>query len=73
MVVDAGARKQVYARTLAPNSLAYKNLNPDQVPSDERFIHRWVHFGFPWFSTMEDLAVFVSLLLNAILYVTAII
>lgn len=47
MVVDAGARKQVYARTLAPNSLAYKNLNPDQVPSDERFIHRWVHFGFP--------------------------
>uniref|UniRef100_A0A158R7Q4 CBF domain-containing protein n=1 Tax=Taenia asiatica TaxID=60517 RepID=A0A158R7Q4_TAEAS len=44
MVVDAGARKKVHAKTLAPNSLAYKNLNPEQVPSDERFIHSYFNF-----------------------------
>lgn len=35
-------KRQVHARTLAPDSLTYKNLKSDQVPSDERFIHRWV-------------------------------
>ncbi|KAL5971902.1 CCAAT/enhancer-binding protein zeta [Taenia solium] len=44
MVVDAGVRKKVHAKTLAPNSLAYKNLNPEQVPSDERFIHSYFNF-----------------------------
>lgn len=34
-------KKPVHAKTLAPDSLAYKNLKGDQVPSDERFIHRY--------------------------------
>ncbi|KAL5109893.1 CCAAT/enhancer-binding protein zeta [Taenia crassiceps] len=42
--LDAGSRKPVHAKTLAPDSLAYKNLNPEQVPSDERFIHSYFNF-----------------------------
>ncbi|VDN98366.1 unnamed protein product, partial [Rodentolepis nana] len=37
-------RKKVHAKTLAPDSLAYKNLKTDQVPSDERFIHSYFNF-----------------------------
>ncbi|VUZ56770.1 unnamed protein product, partial [Hymenolepis diminuta] len=37
-------KRQVHARTLAPDSLTYKNLKSDQVPSDERFIHSYFNF-----------------------------
>ena len=43
IVAESGATKRVHAKTLAPDSLAYKNLNPEQVPSDERFIHRYAY------------------------------
>ncbi|EUB63086.1 CCAAT/enhancer-binding protein zeta [Echinococcus granulosus] len=44
MVVDTDVSKRVHAKTLAPNSLAYKNLNAELVPSDERFIHSYFNF-----------------------------
>ncbi|VDM17822.1 unnamed protein product [Hydatigera taeniaeformis] len=44
VLIDGGPKKQVHAKTLAPDSLAYRNLNPEQVPSDERFIHSYFNF-----------------------------
>ncbi|KAM7537592.1 hypothetical protein Aperf_G00000072509 [Anoplocephala perfoliata] len=41
---NASLKKQVHAKTLAPDSLAYKNLKSEQVPSEERFIHRYFNF-----------------------------
>lgn len=40
MPANTSSRKQVRAKTLAPDSLAYKNLKSEQVPSEERFIHK---------------------------------
>ncbi|VDD81101.1 unnamed protein product [Mesocestoides corti] len=41
---NEGSKKVAHAKTLAPDSLAYRNLNPEQVPSDERFIHSYLNF-----------------------------